>query len=176
MDAAQDVANRLDFDEVESLLYRVDEVETEIAAETKIVRARNALMRGRAEQASDILSAAADSFGLIDAKDPVRKCLNYTEILYTHRLRYGSRWLHYAAKMIRDALAGTSFSTHSELRARAQNNLAAVLPTQGNRTAGAKGTALLAEAVTAYRTPLEIYTRLAHPVHWAMTQVNLATA
>ncbi|MGB0926568.1 MAG: hypothetical protein ACPGVA_05115, partial [Pikeienuella sp.] len=34
----------------------------------------------------------------------------------------------------------------------------------------------LADAVTAYRAALEVYTRSDHPVDWAMTQENLAIA
>lgn len=44
--AAQDAAERLDFDEVEALLSRVHEVETDIAAKTAEARAANALLRG----------------------------------------------------------------------------------------------------------------------------------
>ncbi|MDH5530535.1 MAG: hypothetical protein OEY05_10895, partial [Paracoccaceae bacterium] len=48
--------------------------------------------------------------------------------------------------------------------------------TQASRTEGAKGTALLAEAVSAYRDALTIRTRADHPVDWAMTMQNLAIA
>ena len=61
--AAQDAAERLDFDEVEALLSRVQEVELEIAADTAILRADNALLRGRVVDAFRMLSAAADGFG-----------------------------------------------------------------------------------------------------------------
>ena len=47
---------------------------------------------------------------------------------------------------------------------------------QAARTEGAAGTDLLAEAVTAYRAALEVYTRADHPVAWAMTQENLGLA
>ena len=57
-----------------------------------------------------------------------------------------------------------------------QNNLANTLATQGSRTEGAKGTALLGEAVTAYRAALEVRTRADHPLDWATTQNNLANA
>jgi hypothetical protein len=57
-----------------------------------------------------------------------------------------------------------------------QNNLAAALSDQGSRTEGAKGTALLAEAVTTYRAALEVRTRADHPVQWAITQENIAIA
>lgn len=174
--AAQDAAARLDFDEVETLLSRVDEVETEIAADTKLARARNALMRGRVQQAYDILSAAADSFGSVDALAPARRRLDYSELLYSHGLRYGGSGLVLSARMIGAALDSTDRAADPLLWARAQNNLANALSHQGTRTGGPGGAALLAEAVAAYRAALEVYTRADHPVDWAMTQENLALA
>ena len=64
--AAKDAAERLDFAEVEALLARVDEVETEIAAQTKELRADNALLQGKIDAAYAHLSAAADSFQGLD--------------------------------------------------------------------------------------------------------------
>jgi hypothetical protein len=91
--AAQDAAAKLDFDEVEALLARVDEVETEIAAETKVARAKNALLRNDPDTAFRLLSAAADSFRSIDLLDPARKRQGHIVLLYQHGLRYpGPRW------------------------------------------------------------------------------------
>ena len=59
-------------------------------------------------------------------------------------------------------------------RATTQNNLAGALQRQGSRSQGAEGADLLAQAVTAYRNALEVYTRADHPVDWAMTQYNIA--
>jgi tetratricopeptide (TPR) repeat protein len=50
------------------------------------------------------------------------------------------------------------------------------LQTQGTRTVGEAGTALLAEAVAAYRQALEVFTRATLPQDWATTQQNLARA
>ena len=44
------------------------------------------------------------------------------------------------------------------------------------RTEGTKGTELLAQAVTAYRSALEVYSREQLPQDWAMTQNNLGEA
>ncbi len=85
--AAQDAAARLDFDEVESLLSRVDEVETEIAAETKETRAANALLRNRPHDAYTILTAAADSFASIHPFEPANRRHTYMQQLYYHGLR-----------------------------------------------------------------------------------------
>ena len=54
-----------------------------------------------------------------------------------------------------------------------QDNLGSALRDQAARTEGSAGAALLAEAVAAYRAALEVRTRAAHPVDWAMTQNNL---
>lgn len=58
----------------------------------------------------------------------------------------------------------------------AQNDLAITLQTQGTRTQGAEGNALLAEAVDSYRAALRVTTEADHPVQWALTQENLAAA
>ena len=55
-------------------------------------------------------------------------------------------------------------------------NLAIVLETQGTRTQGPEGNALLAGAVDSYRAALRVSTEDDHPVDWAMTQENLAGA
>jgi hypothetical protein len=47
---------------------------------------------------------------------------------------------------------------------------------QGIRSGGKEGTELLAQAMAAYRSALEIYTREQMPQNWAMTQNNLGTA
>ena len=55
-----------------------------------------------------------------------------------------------------------------------QNNLATALANQANRTQGARGATLLAEAISAFRDALTVYTKAEHPVDWAMTKENLA--
>jgi transcriptional regulator with XRE-family HTH domain len=174
--AASDAAERLDFAEVELLLKLVHATELEEAAQTAQLRASNALMRGRADHAYTLLSAAADSFAAINPLAPARMRLNFEDILYAHGLRYGGDGLHLAAQMNQTAIAGLDETTHPDLYARAQNNLAIALQEQGSRTDGAKGAALLAQSVTAYQNALRVRTEADHPVQWAMTQNNLATA
>ena len=57
-----------------------------------------------------------------------------------------------------------------------QNNLGVALRDQAARTEGPKGAELLAQAVSAYRSALEVYTREQLPQDWAVTQNNLGTA
>ncbi len=164
-----------DLEAVEILLERVQEVELEEAAKTAELRANNALLRGKTEQAFRILSAAADSFGAVDPAFPADKRHEYMQILCNHGLRYGGEGLPMSVQMTKDALDLTP-NYPSPLYARLQNALAIALRNQGTRTGGAAGAALLAEAVSAYRAALGVYTRDAHPVLWATTQNNLAAA
>ena len=172
--AAQDAAERLDFDEVEALLSRVHEVETDIAAKTAEARAANALLRGQVEQAYRLLSAAADSFAGIDPLEPARRRDAYMQQLFYHGRRYGGPGLALSARMTRDALAGLPKATDLVLWASLHNSLAIALQEQGSRTEGAAGLALLGQAVAAFRAALEVYNRAEHPADWAMTMQNLA--
>ena len=76
----------------------------------------------------------------------------------------------------RAALRVLTEAAHPVVWAGTQNNLGAALQTQGERTGGAAGAALLAEAVTAYRAALRVYTEAAHPVDWATAMRNFAIA
>ncbi|MCB1343165.1 MAG: hypothetical protein KDK24_19270 [Pseudooceanicola sp.] len=174
--AAQDAAERLDFAEVESLLSRVDAVETEIAAETKVARARNALLRGKVEQAFDMLTLAAEGFRSVSVAETCIRRIDYADMLYEHGVRYGGAGLLLSSQMFRSVLTETDRHSVSQTWARTQINLGNALAQQGIRTAGTAGAGLLAEAVTAYRAALEVYTRAEHPVDWAGTQNNLGNA
>ncbi|SPH18600.1 hypothetical protein DEA8626_02140 [Defluviimonas aquaemixtae] len=174
--AARDAVDRLDFAEVEALLSRVDEVETEIMAETKELRARNALMMGDAEAAFRHLSAAADSFAGLDRAEPANRRIGYSELLYHHGLRYGGDGLTLASGMIRAALVDLTRQAQPLLWSEAQNCLANTLSEQGSRSDGAAGTNHLAKAVAAYREALTVRTRTDHPAQWATITQNLATA
>ena len=57
-----------------------------------------------------------------------------------------------------------------------QNNLGVALWDQAARTEGTKGAELLAQAVSAFRSALEVRTREQLPQDWAMTQNNLGNA
>lgn len=174
--AAREAAGRLDFAEVEAMLARVDQVETEIAAETKELRAANALLQGRAEDAYTHLCAAADSFAGIDPEEPARRRVAYWRRIYDHGLRYGGPGLALSVRMLQAAIASLNPATQPDWWAKAQNRLAIALRNQGSRTGGADGAALLARAITAYRAALAVYTQAEHPVGWAMAQNNLGIA
>jgi hypothetical protein len=54
-----------------------------------------------------------------------------------------------------------------------QNNLAIALRAQADRTEGPKGAELLAQAVSAYRSALEIYSAEAFPLYHEQTEKQL---
>ena len=175
--AAQDAIVRLDLEEVENLLAMVQETELEEAAKTAELRANNALLRGKVDQAFHLLESAANSFGAISAEAKAeRKILRYSATLGKHGQRYGGRGLRLAADLVAPELTDTLKSANAWLWAVGELNLATALKEQGIRSEGSAGTELLAQAVTAYRATLEVCTRAEHPVDWAITQNNLGTA
>ncbi len=171
--AAKEAAERLDFDEVEALMARVDEVETEIAAEAKEIRAANALLRGRVEQAYGIYCAAADSFASVDRLEPARRRARYFKPLYEHGLTFAGPGLGRAVEMLQDVLRVIDRAADGALWAGTQNNLGAALQALGAR---ASDPGRLQEAVAAFRQALKEFTREAVPLQWAMTQNNLGNA
>lgn len=89
-----------------------------------------------------------------------------------------------AARLLAEAVS--AFRSSLEVRTRSQfpqdwaatqNNLAIALCAQAVRSHSDADTArLLADAVSAHRSTLEVYTRQQFPQNWAKTQNNLATA
>ena len=174
--AAKDAIDRGDLEEVETLLARVQEVELDEAAQSAELRADNALLRGRVDQAFALLSAAADSYAGIDSLEVADRRDTYRGRLYRHGLRYGGPGLALSARMIRAALNSLEMEDDPPLWAKMQNNLAITLRSQGERTAGPAGADLLGAAVAAYRAALRVRTEADHPVDWATTMQNLAIA
>ena len=164
------------WDEAIRLLGLDREVSLEETANATELIAQAELTRGNVEEAYRQLSFAADIFAIVDALEPVRRRLRYDEMLYANGLRFGGTGISLAAKMNRDAVDKLDKEAQPQLWGNAQNNLGVALQDQGIRTAGPEGAELLAQAVTAYRTALTVYTQADHPVDWAMTQENLAIA
>jgi hypothetical protein len=170
--AAQDAAARLDFAEVETLLSRVDEVETEIASDTKVARAKNALLRNDSEAAFTLLSAAADSFRSVDPLEPARRRENYANLLYQHGLRYSGGALMLAGRMVENALSEVFRESDQDLWAKLKVIHGSALGNLGRR---AGDTAALKAAIGAFCAVLEVWTRDANPMQWAKTQNNLGS-
>lgn len=175
--AAQDAIDRVDLEEVEHLMAMVHETELNEAAKSSEIRANNALLRGKAEDAYRYLSAAADSFAAINSLEPARKrILQYSMVMGNHGLRFGGKGLSYAEQLVNPVLNDNLRAIDPWLWGAGQNCVAIALKNQGTRTQGAEGADFLAQAVIAYRDALEVYTHADHPVQWAMTQNNLAIA
>ena len=58
----------------------------------------------------------------------------------------------------------------------AQDGVGNALKDEGERAAGDKAAALLDQAVQAYRSALEVFTKTDLPQDWAMTQTDLGMA
>jgi hypothetical protein len=174
--AAQDAAARLDFDEVESLLSRVHEVELDIAAATAEARAENALMQGNAEKAFTLFSAAADSFAALGPVELARRRRTYADRLEEHGTRYGGAGLPLAIRLFDRLLTDLPQEASPRVWAAAQNSLAIACQNHGKRSDGPQGTALLARAVQAYEAAMQVVTRESDPEYLAMTMQNLAIA
>jgi tetratricopeptide (TPR) repeat protein len=174
--AAQDAAARLDFDEVESLLSRVHEVELDIAAATAEARAENALMQGNAEKAFTLFSAAADSFAALGPVELARRRRTYADRLEEHGIRYGGAGLPLAIRLLDRLLTDLPQDAAPWDWAAAQNSLAIAFRNLGERSDGPPGAALLSRAVQAYEAAMQVVTRDSDPEHWAITMQNLAIA
>lgn len=173
---AKDAVDRLEFDAVEMLLARVDQVETSISAETKELRAENFLLQSNVSAAFAHLSAAADSFQGIDPVEPARRRVEYADRLYQHGLRYSGPGFELASRMLQTALGQLSETKQPELWADVQNDLGRTLKGLGLHRTGAEGRALLAEAVSAYSAALRVWTISLYPARWAATQNNIGNA
>ena len=123
-----------DFDQANQLLEDAREIirdqlrePLETNATLMEKQAEIALLRGRAEQAFALLSAAADSFAGIDPLEPARRRFDYMKRLYQQGLRYGGKGLELATRMTEDALSALDRTADPQLWANSQNNLANAL-------------------------------------------------
>ena len=171
---ALSAAERLDFAAVEAVLSQVMTEEIEIAAETMELRAQNALMLGNVELAFTIFSAAADSFGAVDADAPARRRLQYEEILSDHGERFDGRGYEWAEKMCRAAINGLDGSDPMPLW-RAHVGLGIAMAGQGHRARYPENKDLLVNAHEIYRHALTLVDAGSFPVQIATVHNNLGT-
>lgn len=155
----QEAAARLDFDEVETLLSHIDGVETEIAAETKVARAQNALLRNRPKDAFQILSAAADSFGSSDLLRPARQKIQYHTLLRKHGADFGYEALQLASKMLEEAIEKLRSEDRPDVESLwlAEQNYGQVLVELSDRSGVPERIELLKEATAIYTGLLKSY-------------------
>ena len=169
-------AEKLDFDAVEDILAAVTNTEATLFAETTLARAQNALMRGRAEQAFSLLSAAADSFGAVSPAEPPRRRNHHAGLLLAHGQRYGGPALMLAAEMLDTAAAQARATDQPALLSACLQNRAIALHNQARFSAGSEAIALLDEAVAVFETALAGLDPELRPEDWATAQQNLGAA
>ena len=174
--AAQDAIARVNLDEVEDLLSRVQEVELEEAAKTAELRANNALLRGRVEQAYRILCAAADSFAAVDPLEPARKISKFQNVFWEYGKRYGGIAHSLMQSMVEVALEQVDPHENSLLYGYFQLNLANCIGSQASRLLGAESERLRDLQLKHLRAAATWFPRNKDPFNWAMTQNNLANA
>lgn len=175
--AARAAIDAVDLPKVETLLAEVQQVELTEAAKTAELRAQNALLRGKVDQAFDLLAAAADSFRALDPLAPARRRIDdYLPILRDHALRFGGEGLGQARALLAPVLTADLRQADPHLWAEGENWRAVLLQNEGSRTMGDQGDALLAEAITAYDASLAARPRAEDPAKWAMTQNNRGNA
>ncbi len=172
---AQDAIRHGDPQEMEALLSRVDEAETEIAAETGLARADSACLRGRVEDACRILSAA-DSFAGPDLAGSARRRARCEGRRHAGGVRYGGTGLARAIDMDRTGLSQIDKGAELQLWGDLRNTPGVALRDKGSRSAGEDGTALPARSAATYRAALTVHDVSAHPPDWAITRENIAIA
>lgn len=174
--AAQEAAERLDFEEVENLLSMVHTTELEIAWDTASLRADNALLRGRTKDAFTIISAAADAFAAIDPIEPAQRRIASEDRLFQHGLRYGSNGILLSEEMLCTAIEHLSEEDHRHILAGAQNRLGIALRERAARTNKKGRVEILTRAVNAFEAALIVVTETDYPHYWAFTKSNLGAA
>ncbi|MEP6065654.1 MAG: hypothetical protein ABJ246_07450 [Paracoccaceae bacterium] len=174
--AAQDAIARVNLEEVEDLLSRVQEVELEEAAKTAELRAQNALLRGNVDQAYRLFCASADSFAAIDRVEPARRRHEYMQTLDDHCFRFGGEGYARAIAMIQHATINCPRECDPIVWAMCKNAEGVVLKNLSDRTDRVRGAKLLTQSISACQAALEVRTRSKLPGDWAMTQNNLGIA
>lgn len=152
--AAREAVGRLDFEEVEALLARVDEVETDIAVETKVLRADNALLRGRLDQAYECYVSAARSLGSISTEKMCHALLVYSDNIFNYSNRYGIKYINYAIKIADEAVCFSKNIKNNSISAEYYNTLGNAQGLKGRSTAFDEGVALLIASDAAYQKSL----------------------
>ncbi|MEL7468133.1 MAG: helix-turn-helix transcriptional regulator [Pseudomonadota bacterium] len=184
MGAAKGAMDAGDFDEADARLADAEEiqqtehtlVQVRKQAELRTERGKAALMKFDVDAAYGHFSEAAAFFEPFDQEEAFNARNGAGRWFFEHGQRFAGHAPQALARLQRLNIEQTPKEEFPELWARANNNLAIALQEQGTRAEGEAGLTLLADAVTAYRTALEVRTRDAMPVDWATTQNNLGNA
>lgn len=174
--AAQDAIARVALKEVEDLLEQVQTAELEEAAKTADLRAANALLRGRVDQAYRQLIHAADSFAIVDEVEVARRRVAASELLCEHARRYGGSGLAQSVDVLSHHSIEFSKNIEPQVWGSARSRLGISLRLQAARTLSPEKESLLAQSIQAYLEALTVRTRDVNLLNWAATQNNLAMA
>lgn len=169
--AAREAAAQLDFDEYEALLRQVDESYSVMASRAKEARARNALLRGRTNEAYEGFVSAAETWRSLDPAESVKHRLEYHRVLFDHGLRFEGGGLERSADILRPALEIDNCS--ASCQARVLQNLANALTNISIRSKGGASVALMDEATERYEDALSLVSADDDGDVWAMVQQNL---
>jgi transcriptional regulator with XRE-family HTH domain len=172
--AARDAAAKLDFDRYETLLEQIDESYSEMAVRAKEARARNALLRGRVDEAFEGFVSAAETWRSLDVARSAESRLEYHRALYEHGLRFGGAGLERSADILRPALRRDV--CEAPRRARLLQNFANALANMGIRSEDAANVTLMDEAIDRYEEALSLVAPEDDGDVWAMVQQNLGAA
>lgn len=101
--SARDAIEVGDLERVERLLEKVHVTEKEEIAKTGELRARNALLRGRIEQAYSLFEDAANEFAVIDPLKNCHRRADYSEILKKNAMHFGGNANMFRVQLLEDA-------------------------------------------------------------------------
>lgn len=155
--AAREAADQFDFDEVEVLLGRADSIETEIASQTKELRADNALLRGRVEEAYDLLSAAAASFESIDKLEPVWRKWRYGERFFRYGEKFGGTAFDAQRRLLTSALGSFDEAQNPILFAECNFALALSLKEEARRLGGKRSVEFIEQSISHCEVALRVF-------------------
>ena len=181
--AAEAAIAAADFDRGDTVLAGVAKLQREASTLTEArqqarlseVRADALLLKCDAEGAAAELEAAA---GLLLPFAPEEAALLRhigSGRLYEHGRHLGDTGVARAIELLRRNEPIRTLAAHPEEWVQTQVCLGLALSDEARRHEGADGAALLAEAATAYRATLQVFTR-ARPKDWAMAQISLGFA
>ena len=142
--AAREAAAQLDFDKYEFLLRQVDESYSKMVVRAKEARARNALLRGRADDAYEGFLSAAETWRSLDPLRSIEARLGYHRSLFEHGLRFGGTGLERSADILRPAIEADDYA--APRRARILQNLANALANISVRSGDPVSITLMDEA------------------------------
>lgn len=172
--AAREAAAQLDFDKYEFLLRQVDESYSKMVVRAKEARARNALLRGRADDAYEGFLSAAETWRSLDPLRSIEARLGYHRSLFEHGLRFGGTGLERSADILRPAIEADDYA--APRRARILQNLANALANISVRSGDPVSITLMDEATEKYEEALSLVSISEDGDIWAMIQQNLGAA